>query len=250
MIDIITWQNIQKHCIQPYEANPYNPLSKLGFQPYNDHKCNSASNTLDNMINQLNYDPYGLDYLVCTETEQQRERQYYKLHSSELLSQTQQQRDDLAIEQIRGSTSSNDYQNACESTYTSEYLNQQSVINAIHVNLNYLGKLDKQWSGCSNTVGTGFSSAHSNDFNRYVELVLQWLFDTAPHMDITIFSGDDDTVCSTLGTQQWLNNFKLFGGSTDLHIISPWRSWSLTETDDQTGGSVINFDKINLVTGM
>ena len=70
----------------------------------------------------------------------------------------------------------------------------------------------------------------------------QWLLDNDPSLRLTIFSGDNDDVATTWGTQMWMWNM---GWEADVN--NTWKMWITEEI--QAGGWFTNFTNgVNLLT--
>ena len=76
------------------------------------------------------------------------------------------------------------YFQECAVNYATNYYNRADVKEAIHA------KSDIEWSMCSNLVN--YSNA---DINTPMEDNYKFLIDGGYDLHITVFSGDDDTVC-------------------------------------------------------
>jgi hypothetical protein len=48
-----------------------------------------------------------------------------------------------------------------------------------------------------------------SDMSNSTAPIYKYLIDGGSNLDILIFSGDDDAVCSTLGTQNWVRTHQL-----------------------------------------
>jgi hypothetical protein len=93
------------------------------------------------------------------------------------------------------------------------------VQQAIHV------KGNVSWSDCSNAVGNAYNG---DDVNADVQPVYHALLSqTKQPIDIMIYSGDDDSICATEGTQQFIWNM-------GFPVAKPWTAWDLG--DQQTAG--------------
>ena len=118
----------------------------------------------------------------------------------------------------------------CESNWNVEYLNQRAVQEAIYAR-------PTLWTDCSLKVDYSFAS-----MNNPMEPTYAWLIETAPDLRITIVSGDDDSVCGTLGTQSWIWNMN--------YTVSPqadWKQW--TDSTGQVGGYMVKFEQaFNFIT--
>jgi len=96
------------------------------------------------------------------------------------------------------------------------YLNQASVKEAIHV------KADVNWVDCSRTIRYKSSDGH-HDMTPYYN----YLIDGGFKLNILVFSGDDDDVCATVGTQSWI---------WDLGYKVSGKSWQSYTVNGQTAG--------------
>lgn len=56
-----------------------------------------------------------------------------------------------------------------------------------------------------------------NDMKNSTAPIYKYLIDSDPNLNILIFSGDDDAVCSTLGTQNWVRLHLQLHFSLTLH---------------------------------
>jgi carboxypeptidase C (cathepsin A) len=80
----------------------------------------------------------------------------------------------------------------CGDDYTTAYLNQPAVKAALHVNTSIT------WVECSDSV------VYSNDeADRSTVPIFKELIDRGD-LDVLVYSGDDDSVCATIGTQNWV----------------------------------------------
>lgn len=118
-----------------------------------------------------------------------------------------------------------DYQ-PCADSWGGKYLSRADVQAAIHAKTPPGGV----WQECSNTVGSRYSVS---DVNAPMMPVYDYLLSHSPHLNILVYSGDDDSVCAPLGTQQWIWGV---GGT----ITSPWAAWKV---DDQVAGFTVGFER-------
>ena len=81
----------------------------------------------------------------------------------------------------------------CEFDYMTKYLNLNAVKSALHVNPT------SQWAKCSYNVFYNYS-----DIDVSMTPIYNYLIDSGANLTILVYSGDDDTVCATLGTQEWI----------------------------------------------
>ena len=99
---------------------------------------------------------------------------------------------------------------ACAGQYNVEYLNQPSVQTAIHAKRTY-------WLDCSFEIVLGYSI---ESMLTPMEPIYNWLITNAPELRIVIVSGDDDSVCGSLGTQSWIFNMS-YNVDPSFNFI-PW----------------------------
>ena len=116
----------------------------------------------------------------------------------------------------------------CDMDWTTQYLNRADVQAAIHVTPAQGSEMAQQrgagpvaWASCSNAVGNGFSAG---DVNAPMMPVYSYLLnqETMPKLNMLVYSGDDDSVCSTPGTQQWL-----WGPTLNLSVTDEWSPWTM-----------------------
>ena len=154
---------------------------------------------LDFMKKIGNLNPYALDYPVCL-TSQQR-----AMHTF-----------------IRGSDGVASYE-PCEDNFSTNYLNNPAVKKAIHV-------IDSiEWVECSRT--TKYQLADKMlPMEKYYRTILN--SKTHPNLRILVYSGDDDSVCGTIGTQRWIYDL-------GFNVDSLWNTWTV---DGQTAGYITTFN--------
>jgi len=83
----------------------------------------------------------------------------------------------------------------CEVDYTSSYLNQRSVKLALHVNPTV------KWRACSSVLNYNVTDIYV-DMAPYYRYLLDRF--ASLKLKIMVYSGDDDAVCPTVGTQSWI----------------------------------------------
>lgn len=83
----------------------------------------------------------------------------------------------------------------CTDDYLTSYLNLPAVKSAIHV------KGDVDWESCSRAI-----RYKQTDGMKSMTSYYQYLIDKQAELglDILVFSGDNDDVCATIGTQDWI----------------------------------------------
>lgn len=118
-----------------------------------------------------------------------------------------------------------DVYHPCETAHLIKYLNRDNVQAALHTKAT-------NWTICAKGVvryhRDGLSKIH-----LYRELVDMGR--KGEHsLNILVYSGDDDSVCSTAGTQEWIYDL-----GVDPMKGLLWKPWRVEE---QTAGYVTHFD--------
>ena len=199
-------------------------LPKPSWDKYVANGCLEVANQLNNSICTTfildfmkkigNLNPYALDYPVCVSQQQiWTTRMLYessKIYNSEFSDAF------LALK---------DSYEPCEDNYASDYLNDPDVKKALHV------KSGIEWEECSRTVKYEYVDKMLPMEHYYNEL-LNSLSDK--ELRIMVYSGDDDSVCGTIGTQKWLWSLG-FPVKKDEY----WKIWKV---DGQTAGYISQFD--------
>lgn len=151
---------------------------------------------LDFMKKIGNLNPYALDYPVCLTSQQRAMRSF-----------------------VYGSV--NSYE-PCEDNFSTNYLNNPAVKKAIHVNDTI------EWVECSRT--TKYQLADKMlPMEKYYRTILN--SKTHPNLRVLVYSGDDDSVCGTIGTQRWIYDL-------GFPVESMWTTWMV---DGQTAGYTTTF---------
>ena len=156
-------------------------LPKPLWDNYVDNGCTDPVQQLNNSVCSFllldfnkkigNLNPYALDYPVCLTT-QQRTMHQFLFEDFGYLS----------------------YE-PCEDNYAADYLNKNDVKTSIHV------KDDIVWEECSRT--TKYKLADKMlPMQHYYNTILT--SKTHPDLRVLVYSGDDDGVCGTIGTQRWI----------------------------------------------
>lgn len=113
----------------------------------------------------------------------------------------------------------------CSMTYLKRYFDRSDVREAIHVRKS----MDQGWEVCG---GVNYSD---QDVMIPTIALYQELVDRGKagehNLRMLVYSGDDDSICSTAGTQWWI--WDLTG------IDTMWKAWS---AKDQTSGFATKFD--------
>jgi len=187
-------------------------LPKPLWDTYLENKCTDPVQQLNSttcsllMLNFMkkigNLNPYALDYPVCLSQQQLRMREFLSETSSNVMQ----------------------YE-PCEDLYSSNYLNRLDVKTALHV----LSAGDIDWEECSRTTKYNLADKML-PMEKYYKIILN--SKTHPNLRVLVYSGDDDSVCGTIGTQRWIYDL-------GFPTISLWDTWY--NQDGQTAGFITKF---------
>lgn len=183
-----------------------------------------------------NLNPYALDYPVCTDTS----RQAAKYGRNQRATLIAHELDTLAF--AHGSNASfspgtlasiksaiklepEDSYEPCTDDYMTSYLNSVEVKEAIHV------KSDIKWQDCSRTI-----KYKQMDGPHSMTSYYNYLIDGNFGLDILVYSGDDDDVCPTIGTQSWIWDL-------GYKVASEWKDYTV---DGQTAGYITKWKDTKL----
>jgi len=192
--------------------------------------CGPIINTMDELTSKLN--PYALDFPTC-QTNAGRTGRFERAMFMAKINEANNKPTKLgaAAAGLKGYYPA-DYE-PCDSNWASEYLNREDVQTAIHVR----SPGSVTWGECSNAVGGAYSQT---DVNEPMMPVYQFLVNqTKQPLDIMIYSGDDDAICATLGTQQ-------FVWDLGFAVKEDWSVWS--QGDGQVAGYTTLFDGLRFTT--
>jgi len=143
-------------------------------------------------IGDLN--PYALDWPVCLEASPAKhgraQRNWLMNHMLGGMKLSAQMHG--AMSKAIGLTDVENYV-PCEIDYTTAYLNLPEVKAALHVDA------DIVWEECARNI-----RYKQSDGTTSMVPVYQYLIDGQYGLNILVFSGDDDSVCGTIGTQDWV----------------------------------------------
>jgi carboxypeptidase C (cathepsin A) len=104
----------------------------------------------------------------------------------------------------------------CADDYMTSWLNQASVKAALHV------KDDIAWLDCSRTIRYKQADGHHD-----MTPIYKYLIDGKFGLNIVVYSGDNDDVCATSGTQSWI---------WDLGYKVAGKEWQAYTVNGQVGG--------------
>lgn len=151
----------------------------------NGEECETKFLEIYSKVSDLN--PYALDYPVC----QSDSTVVPRGQNAALLRH--------ALGHFKPSSLSKmgltDEYEPCEDDFLNTYLNRADVKAALHVNP------DIKWADCSRAINYAQREVYQDMTGYY-----RYLLDSTKgyDLDILVYSGDDDAVCATIGTQDWI----------------------------------------------
>jgi carboxypeptidase C (cathepsin A) len=186
-------------------------LPKPSWDVYVANGCLSTSGQLNNSVCSSlildfmkkigNLNPYALDYPVCISSQQRVMRSF-----------------------IFGDSVVPTYE-PCEDEFSTNYLNMPEVKKSLHVKDNIV------WEECSRTTRYQMMDKML-PMERYYNTILD--SKTHPNLRILVYSGDDDSVCGTIGTQRWIYDLG--------YPVAKKFNWNVWTVDGQTAGYITKFD--------
>jgi hypothetical protein len=176
-------------------------------------------NLVMNAYGDLN--PYALDYPVCTGSAGSKAG-----HAQRLWQMNHQLKLANIDPKAVGVQSTTDYE-PCEDNYALAYLNQKSVKAAIHVSTSTV------WEECSYKVS--YNSTDSGSVSTAP--IYNYLIDGKFGLNLLVYSGDDDSICATIGTQEWI---------WDLGYTPAANMWGTYTVNDQTAGYLTQWTNTKL----
>jgi len=182
-------------------------------------RCGDLMSAMDALTADL--DPYALDFPVCLQG-QAREEQAQFLRTIGNARKKAGVKHDLAAAYFP-----NEYE-PCAGNWAAMYLNRADVQAAIHVNGAVV------WEDCSDYVGNNYNLS---DVLAPMMPVYQQLINNSK-IDILVYSGDDDSVCSTLGSQQWI-------WTLGYNVTRAWAPW---QVEGQVAGYLVMFQGFSFST--
>jgi carboxypeptidase C (cathepsin A) len=184
--------------------------------PSNPGKCAQAEAEMELQIGNLN--PYALDYPVCLSPSKAKAGRAQRLW---LMNYILPEHRKLAM----NLTAPGDY-DPCVDNYAVRYLNRADVQTAIHAK-------PAVWTECSTKI-----VYNTSDSLNPMEPIYKNLIDNYK-LHILVYSGDDDSVCATSGSQYWIYNL-------GYPITKSWATW--TDNSGQVGGYLVEFSGFKFVT--
>lgn len=173
-------------------------------------------------IGDLN--PYALDYPVCTDDN--RRKMKSGRNQRNFLLQHLMSHADEKIKSAMGMVLKADDYEPCADDWSVTYLNRADVKKAIHV------KGDVNWEQCSRSI-----KYKQTDGMHSMTPIYNYLIDGKYGLKILVYSGDDDSVCSTEGSQKWI---------WDLGYEVKGRRWQQYKVSNQTAGYMTQWKNTGL----
>lgn len=190
---------------------------------------------------ELNLNPYALDFPTCPRTSDGKQIGRGRFGAGQRLALLKHSLADqprllaAALASLQGTVG--EYV-PCTDTYATEYLNRLDVQQALHINGGEARNASTtvRWEECSYSLRYNMSDSRTPMMPNY-----QYLLDEANAFDlqILVYSGDDDVVCATEGSQEWIYDLGF-----DVVPQRAWRSWKYDDDTygRQTGGYTANFE--------
>jgi carboxypeptidase C (cathepsin A) len=177
--------------------------------------CAEITDQMDSIM--ANFDLYALDFDTCTTEAAAGRHERWTMRSTILRANADAQGSDKARLAAEAP-----YE-PCSSGYYTAYLNRADVQAAIHV------KKGAKWEMCSNEVSQAYNitDVNTNMVPVWKELVRNG------DLNIMILSGDDDSICASLGTQQFIWDMG-YAPKSD-------HSWVAWKVDGQVAGFQTDF---------
>ena len=176
----------------------------------------TCTNTVFEFMKKIgNLNPYALDYPVCVSAQQV----WMNEHIMEMYAKNSVF---VIDKKLHNSFPLKDEYQPCEDNYSTNYLNQEDVKVNLHVKTNIA------WEECSRTVKYEYA-----DKMKPMEHFYNTILDSksSPNLRILVYSGDDDSVCGTVGTQKWIWDL-------GYPVKSMWKVW---EVNQQVAGYITHF---------
>jgi len=116
----------------------------------------------------------------------------------------------------------------CIDEFVFKYMNEKSVKQAIHANMN----LNYQWEDCSSLVNYNYQDLLSSVLEIYFD------FFKNTKLRVLVYSGDVDAIVPITGTREWI-------AILNRKVISPWRPYIV---DQQVGGYVVEYEGLTFAS--
>lgn len=176
-----------------------------------------------------NVNPYALDYPVCLDNATKTKRKLTAYQARIAYSTLPRH-----MREVLGLPGDPEDYEPCEENYAETYLNRADVKAAIHANDAIT------WTSCSSKTPYGTLVYNYTWSEVYMEPYYQYLVASPMNLKIMVFSGDDDSICGTVGTQSWI-----YDQGWPITVGTEWTSW---DYEGQVAGYVEKFDGLTFAT--
>ena len=105
----------------------------------------------------------------------------------------------------------------CEEIHLINYLNREDVQTALHT------MADVTWTICANGILNYSKRDHVTPQTDLYKQLIDMGVRNEHSLNMFIYSGDDDSVCSTAGTQEWINELGV--SPIDRHQWKVWKRY-------------------------
>jgi carboxypeptidase C (cathepsin A) len=207
------------HAMVPhYTYDKWRTLCRNGEDPFSD-ACSALQAEMQ-YKDIGNVNPYALDYPVCLEDGKMKLSAYQARIAYNILS--------LPAQQALGLPGDPEDYDPCVTDYTDTYLNRADVKKAIHANDNI------EWLECSGKTYYGTLKYNYTWSEVPMEPYYEYILANGKNLKVMVFSGDDDSICGTVGTQSWIFDI-------GVNYSGSWTSWLV---EDQVAGYVQQFENV------
>jgi len=197
----------------------------FGTKAKNAEECETMFLEIYAKVSDIN--PYAMDFPACL-SDSEDASPVWRGQSAALLRHSLGHFQESSLKTL-GLADDVDYE-PCADDYLGAYLNRADVKEALHV------KADIKWSDCSREISYAHGEVYE-DMTTYYKYLLEG--NDKYKLDILVYSGDDDAVCATIGTQDWI-----YGLGYAPAKGNDWRAWK-TE-DGQLAGYLTKFSGARL----
>lgn len=210
-----TWyghQLVSKPLYDEYQTKCSDPKDEVK----NAQDCEMMMLHMFEQVDGLN--TYALDYGVCVDDSSSSKRKVQSAQAKKLLHHNMKSDlSDTTLAKLGLASADGSQQpayDACIDNYLVDYLNRDDVKKALNVNA------DIKWGECSYSVHYSVTDKMLKNSAPYYTYLMENndKFD----LDILVISGDDDSVCGTIGTQSWIYDL---GFNTKKG--NDWKEWKI-----------------------
>lgn len=205
-------------------------LSKCSDRATYDHKaCPKAIRNMRKNMKSIS--PYALDYPVCTE-EKVDLNDATSSQVMHFLDRTARKDQYPRVSVHPRFLPPDEKYLPCAEQHFRVYLNQDAVQKALHVRRT---SIPQRWHACAPSKDLSYSSSDflESQIDLYRELIAVAKRGLL-NLSMLVFSGDNDSVCSTSSTQAWIYDL-----GVDPFPMQDWNEWSVNE---QTAGFLTRFN--------